>query len=259
MSDTLTVIATAPTGFPYSYTFSDMGNFNEAGSAFDNPVAVEALQLAHAILSMEDGSYTKGLLARWLELGKEKFDMNILKRFAQTESYRADHPETAYFDIKAVENEPGKKVTANAFAPFLGMWNYLKADGAPLSLDVTSIGLTFNRDILTPVSFALNNNPPGQYPISGNFGKSVFDDNFFVASLLGRISMTTEGTLTINESGSWSYTGEVRSFNDTFDANFDPSRGEIAQAATTILSWFPGQPFPIELPGTIPVELSGQR
>ncbi|EMB6252941.1 hypothetical protein QMZ62_06320 [Serratia sp. PF2-63] len=67
-------------------------------------------------------------------------------------------------------------MTANAFAPFLGMWNYLKADGAPLSLDVTSIGLTFNRDILTPVSFALNNNPPGQYPISGNFGKSMFDD-----------------------------------------------------------------------------------
>jgi hypothetical protein len=33
----------------------------------------------------------------------------------------------------------------------------------------------------------------------------------------------------------------------------------IAQAATTILSWFPGKEYEIQLPGKIPVKLEGKR
>jgi hypothetical protein len=263
--DTLIVTAPTPTGASFKFDFGDMSTFNEVGSGWADLASMPSMIEALAVEAMENGEYTKGLLADWLKTG-QKYRKNlipIIKRMAQIESYKADHPKTYYHTIantKGVYNkEPGTKVTANSFAPFLGMYHYMSEKQTPLTLDLNSLGLTFTPKILTPVSSTLANNPPGIYNITGNFGKSVFDDNLSVGALIGRISMKTEGVLTIYTSGAWKYEGEIRAYNDTFDANFDPSRGVIAQAATTILSWFPGKEYEIQLPGKIPVKLEGKR
>lgn len=266
MTDTLTVTATIPNGSSFNFQFEGMGNYYAAGSStWDDPAMADAAHLYNAIQSMEDGSFTKALFADWLQFnakGRENIPM-INARFATMETMRFNEPGKAYFQF-AQYNEyeghtPGNNFTSGAFAPFLGLWHYISGNGVETSLDITTIGLTFNQSNLTPVNDALKSQPPGNYPISSNFGKSVAEDNLYVAALLGRISMKTEGTLSIGESGEWSYNGVVRAYNDTYDANFDPSRGVIAQASTTVLSWFNGKPYPIALPGEIPVQLSGHR
>lgn len=262
---TMTVTAVAPTGMPYTFTFSDMGNFTSAGSAWTNPAAAEALQMLFQIDSMEDGSFTKSLLWQWLHFnskGRQSIPI-IMERFARMETVRANNPWSTYFQISTgnqwQSTQPGTRFTSGAFSPLLGLWHYIHGNGEPASLDITTVGLTFNRDNMPPVDEAIKMYGPGDYNISSDFGKSVAEDNIFVAALLGRISLKTEGQLRINESGSWSYNGVVRAYNDTYDANFDPSRGEIAQASTTVLSWFHGKSYEIALPGQIEVNLSGHR
>ncbi|MBU9848946.1 lipid II-degrading bacteriocin [Rahnella aceris] len=264
MTDTITVTGVAPTGQTFDYNFTGMGNYNSAGSSWSNPAVADAQHLQYQVLSMEDGSYTKNVFAGWLtasQKGRESIP-TILKRFAQMETLRYGSPNSAYYTISKENYQnttPGNQFTANAFSPFLGLWHYMYGEGAEMSLNITQVGLSFDRGNLTPVNAALNNYPAGDYSISGQFGKSIAGDNLYVAALLGRISILTEGQLRINESGTWTYVGVVRAYNDTYDANFDPSRGVIAQASTTVLGWFNGKSYPIALPGEIKVNLSGKR
>ncbi|QHI57278.1 lipid II-degrading bacteriocin [Enterobacter hormaechei] len=263
--DTLVVTAPTPSGASFTFDFGDMGNYNSVGSSWADLGSMPSMIEALAVEAMENGEFTKGVLAGWLKLNKNNRSnlLPVLKRMAQIESLKAANPKFTYYTISntggVYSKEPGNKVTANAFAPFLGMYHYISGKQTPLTMDLNSIGLTFTPKILTPLSSTLANNPPGIYNISGNFGKSVFDDNLSVGALIGRISMKTEGVLTIYTSGAWKYEGQIKAFNDTFDANFDPSRGVVAQAATTVLSWFPGKTYEIQLPGSIPVKMEGKK
>lgn len=264
MPEIMTVTAVAPTGSSFDFVFTGMSNYYAVGN-WDDPAMGDALHLQYKIESMEDGSFTKELLAQWLQFnaaGRSSIP-TILARFAAMETLRYTTMNLAYYQIQEAHQwestTPGNNATGLAFAPFLGMWHFLNGNGSTVTIDLNQIGLSFNAANLTPVATALANNAPGNYSIAADFGKSVAEDNLYIASFLGRISMKTEGQLQINESGSWTYDGVVRAYNDTYDANFDPSRGVIAQASTTVLSWFNGKPYPVAMPGEIKVSLSGQR
>ncbi|WP_455865594.1 lipid II-degrading bacteriocin [Pantoea agglomerans] len=269
MSDgTLVVTATTPSGQGFDYTFTNMGEWNAFGGTSGAPdvAARDALHLQHMILSMEDGSYTKGLLARWLKtqpIDGYQTVASIITRHASAESFRYVNPNTPYYAIMedkgAMAQAPGDRVTGNAFTPFLALYHYAEGNGTPLIVDLPSIGLTFDAAKMDPLVAQLGSSGAGTYSISGDFGKNIADDNLYVAAMLGRISMKTEGVLTIQANGSWSYNGVARAYNDTFDANWDASRGVVAQASTKILSWIPGQVYEIQIPGEVPVNLSGQK
>ncbi|MDW6936229.1 lipid II-degrading bacteriocin, partial [Escherichia coli] len=79
------------------------------------------------------------------------------------------------------------------------------------------------------------------------------------ASLLGNITLKTEGTLTISANGSWTYNGVVRSYDDKYDFNASTHRGVIGESLTRLGAMFSGKEYQILLPGEIHIKESGKR
>lgn len=93
---------------------------------------------------------------------------------------------------------------------------------------------------------------PGTYEIkwhdkNDNLPFSTSGDQ---AAFLGDVSLKLEGTLKINPDKSWSFTGDLKCFDDVYDANSSTHRGFFGEFSTKMLSIIPGKKYDIEIRGS---------
>jgi len=255
---------------PVSY---GQGNISLGGGSVNGNDA-DPISHAAEMEASVDGTWARVCLAMLYDPDQDpKYVDMMFKRYAICANIRAEGDTGTYYDIMRFNTGPNKdekwdgianKLPSDSFMPILALWHFIKGDGSQMSVPLTSLGVNTSVQNLTPVNSALGNSP-GDYAINENFGYNFADhltenfDQTAITLTLGRISLRTEGNLSIKQDGSWTYNGVVRAFNDTYDANPDPSRGPLADVSTAILDKFKGKPFEIAMPGEIPVEISGKK
>jgi hypothetical protein len=96
----------------------------------------------------------------------------------------------------------------------------------------------------------------------GNRRLSIDDRLPFTTSgdqwyFLRDITLRLQGTLTINEDGTWSFEGTLKSYDDYYDFN-KGQRGIYGELLTTLGRNTPGENYWIEIRGSKPISESGR-
>lgn len=77
------------------------------------------------------------------------------------------------------------------------------------------------------------------------------------ALFLGDVSLKLEGTLKVNQSGDWRFSGTLKCFDDFYDFNPSTHRGLVGETLTAIGRSLFGKPYWIEIRGSKHIEETG--
>lgn len=146
--------------------------------------------------------------------------------------------------------------TSNCFptTTLNGLTHYIAGSGTPLDLQFSEINTpNVNATYFPQVQDLLNSGQSGQYIIDTRMPYTT--SNTF--EILGNITLRLQGTLTIDESGSWSFNGTLKSFNDVYDFNWSTHRIWWAELLTRAGGLLPGKPYDIDINGAKPLAAGG--
>ncbi|WP_320159736.1 lipid II-degrading bacteriocin [Klebsiella sp. S69] len=172
------------------------------------------------------------------------------------DAYHMSNPAPNKYDYRSMNM---KEMSGNVTSPVVAFAHYLWGDGDARSVNIANIGLKISPMKIAEISNIVNSGVTGTFPITAKFSHATGDYNPVTGSYLGNITLKTEGTLTINSNGNWTYNGVVRSFDDRYDFNASTHRGVIGESMTRLGELFNGQPYQILLPGEVTVKESGKR
>lgn len=100
----------------------------------------------------------------------------------------------------------------------------------------------------------------GEYRIkwrSGDDNLAFSVSNGDTALFLGDVSLKLEGTLKVNQSGDWRFSGTLKCFDDFYDFNPSTHRGLVGETLTAIGRSLFGKPYWIEIRGSKQIEETG--
>lgn len=149
------------------------------------------------------------------------------------------------------------ELNGDASSPFQALAHYMFGDGSALSVDINNIGLDIDVSKIPAINNLINSDFMGSAQISEDFTRNTAQDSLMTASYLGNISLKTEGVFTSDGLGNWRYDGVVRAYDDFYDANPSTHRDFFGESSTAILDSMKGTPYPISIPGELPI--SGVR
>jgi len=151
------------------------------------------------------------------------------------------------------------ELSGTAMSSIAAWAHYMWGDGKERFVKLENIGLRIQPNQIAPVMNIVNSGRVGTFQIAENFSRNTMLDGIIPASYLGNVTLKTEGKLTIQSSGAWTYNGVVRGYNDIYDANPSTFRGPIGEFSTKVLDYTKGKPYQISMPGQIAVKGTGFR
>lgn len=163
------------------------------------------------------------------------------------------------FQISDMNN----KLSGGPYSVVSALANFLWGNGREMDIDIGNIGLTLTPDKINGFNDeVMSMSAPGNYNFDYKFAYNTGMDNISSGLYLGNITLKMEGTFTRLESGEWSFIGNIRGFQDTYDFNPSTHRTRIAEALTTIGNFlgknFNGKEYKININGEITnIKLSG--
>lgn len=147
--------------------------------------------------------------------------------------------------------------SGNIFTPFHALAHAMFGGGVQATYPIGNIGL--NVDLLKVPDFmaALHGGRPvGITSLDISFPHNTLNDSGATGLTLGFITLRLVGRIEKNSSGSWVFIGEIRAFNDTYDANSSTHRNWLGEELTKLLAKFPMTPYEVVISGSIPVRFS---
>lgn len=261
MSDTMTVTAVAP-------NYSNNGYSNPMNFTAPPGAGFQVALFIKRTLEFDNGFETRRrleLILKALQGKKAKMTFfDVLSQAAYAEDKRAKFSPGSYFQngtgMPNFQPSQQTKLTNGAMAPLAALFHYSFGDGEPLSVDLDKLSFNLTRSNMKPINSILNSGQTGTFNISNQpFGYDFRDSSYWEWSYLGRISLTTNGTLTVKSDGSWNYNGVIRGKKDIYDANADASRGKVGELLTYVLRMIDGKPYDIYLNGEHKVNISGKK
>lgn len=151
-------------------------------------------------------------------------------------------------------------LSGSAFGPLAALYHYIFGNGEPMSVELDQLSFEFTSSAMTPLDRILKSDQIGTFNITnGSFGYDFRKSSRWEWLMLGRISLQTTGTVTIDKGGNWTYNGVVFGTKDIYDANKDPSRGGLGEKLTDILRATNGTSYDIYLKGQREVHMKGKK
>lgn len=105
---------------------------------------------------------------------------------------------------------------------------------------------------------AVNAKGKGVHKIDVKFTHDVRKDSLQSGWALGNITLRVVGNVKVAEDGAWIFDGELRAYDDLYDANASTHRDWIGESATSFLRSVMQTPYTIKMPGVISVKAGGQ-
>ena len=140
-----------------------------------------------------------------------------------------------------------------------GVQHAIDGMGETAVFPINNIGLRVNLSRIPDVMSAIHSaRPVGRSSLDVKFTYDVFKDSFSSGLVLGNITLRAIGDIDKNASGTWSFNGVIRAFNDRYDANPSNHRGWMGESLTSILGNVMKYEYAIEIPGEIPINMFGQ-
>ena len=149
-------------------------------------------------------------------------------------------------------------LSGGLMTPFHALAHGMFGLGAPVMFPIQNVGLNVDiRGIPDVMNVIQSARPVGTSSLDVNFAYDVGKDSNASWLTLGNITLRLVGTIDKSSSGAWTFSGEIRAFNDVYDANPSNHRGWLGENLTSVLSAVPFTSYSIEIPGSLPVTVSG--
>lgn len=131
--------------------------------------------------------------------------------------------------------------------------------GEAATFPIQNIGLQVNLSQIPDVMNAIHSaRPVGMSSVDVKFPYNVGKDSASSWLVLGNITLRVVGQVDKNASGTWSFNGAIRAYNDKYDANPSSHRSWLGESLTSILGKVMKYDYPIIIPGEIHVNMVGQ-
>ncbi|WP_024694426.1 lipid II-degrading bacteriocin [Pseudomonas syringae] len=154
--------------------------------------------------------------------------------------------------------QPNRVFSGGMMTPFHALAHGMFGLGAPVSFPIQNVGLNVDirsiPDVMNSIQVA---RPVGRSSLDVSFAYDVGKDTTSSWLTLGNITLRLVGEIDKSSSGAWTFNGEIRAYNDVYDANPSNHRGWLGENLTSILSEFPFTSYQIEIPGSLPVTIGG--
>lgn len=140
-----------------------------------------------------------------------------------------------------------------------GIQHSIDGLGQPATFPIQNIGLKVNLLQVPDVMSAIHSaRPLGRSPLDVKFLYNVSQDSLSSGLVLGTITLRVVGQVDKNVSGTWSFNGTIRAFNDKYDANPSSHRSWLGEKLTSILGKVMKHEYTIVIPGEIQVNIIEQ-
>lgn len=262
---------------PSFYGRAAMTNGNAVFDAAEAGDQFAAIERFFEGLSARDASFVLGQFSIWtafqvaLSEGYNRplaaTDAGMLAEGRAAISTLAGLYVTAAGNYPTYTENPSFDFWGTPFMPLAGMYYWFAGEGKTRRVRIGSLNLQLVVTDFAPIMAVLDDSSvlPGTYDISAPFTYNIFSRaplDLYAAGLLGRVSGTVHGQLTINPDNSYVFNGAYTIDPDTYDA--DSSNRPFAQEAlTTFLSDLGDKlghtTYVIEVVGEQPVQFSGSR
>lgn len=144
--------------------------------------------------------------------------------------------------------------------PFHGFQHSVDGKGKSATFPIENIGLKVDISRIPDVMNAIQGaRGVGRSSVDVNFPYNVSNDSYSSGLVLGNITLRAIGHVDKNSSGSWSFNGEIRAYNDFYDANPSNHRSLAAEAGTAFLRTILKDSYDIVIPGVLPISLNGYQ
>ena len=148
------------------------------------------------------------------------------------------------------------------YTPAAAFAHYLTGKGKKMNFPIERLNIKPNVKAMPQFIGVLTSSPMGQTTVDFNVPYATAKDSWVAGNTVGEITLRIVGILVKSTSGQWSFRGEIRAYDDLYDFNPSNHRTETAEGMTRLGSEV-GQkfkdttPYPIGIPGAIPVNISG--
>src|SRR5262249_24251428 len=143
--------------------------------------------------------------------------------------------------------------------------HYIEGSGTPLRMSLADIDTSLVTPWQFPTLRQLRQRSGGKCFCPRNQRSTIMNIDDWMrfqtkgdqALFLGIISLRLEGTLTMYNDCTWSFSGSLKAFDDPYDFNWSTHRELSAEILTRLGSLLPGKRYLIEIRGSKPILQSG--
>lgn len=163
---------------------------------------------------------------------------------------------TPYAEI--ISSSDGE-LSGGVYTPVAALYHSFMGGGTPMWTNLNNLGLDFEVSDFPQIQNAMESAGQG---VTGLYidkvAYSTEEDSIITGAFLGNITLKVEGEIT-KVGDHATFTGTVKGWDDTYDANASIHRSELAEHATELLNIIqthtPAAPYQIQLVGEVPINL----
>ncbi|NER61945.1 lipid II-degrading bacteriocin [Pseudomonas sp. MAFF212428] len=192
-----------------------------------------------------------GAIDQWHAEGKS-LDLGFQRMAQSLRAYPVIHESMVSYPTKS------HVFSGGVLTPFHALAHSISGKGEPVIFPVGSIGLNVKLPSVRPFMDAVNAKGKGVHKIDVKFTHDVRKDSLQSGWALGNITLRVVGNVKVAEDGAWIFDGELRAYDDLYDANASTHRDWIGESATSFLRSVMQTPYTIKMPGVISVKAGGQ-
>ncbi|WP_122320506.1 lipid II-degrading bacteriocin [Pseudomonas cichorii] len=148
------------------------------------------------------------------------------------------------------------------FTPIKALMHFLQAEGTPATVPLNRTGIKPAADKIPDLMAIIRTARIGKTSVDLTVPYYTGQDSFTARMYLGSITIRITGEVIHTASGVISFVGEVRAYNDVYDANRSQHRNDFDERATKNLREMErvsgAVPYEIKMPGSIPISYSNQ-
>ena len=135
--------------------------------------------------------------------------------------------------------------------------HYMSYSGSPKTIPISQVDATPPQPFEFPKVLAAYNSGAGVYDIHTAHSNAI-QTGWRSAEILGRITYSLEGRLSVQSDGQFTFAGDISVLPDTYD--FDAgNRDPISETSTFVGNTIPGKPYKIYVTGAFRVIYSSNK
>ena len=197
--------------------------------------------------------------ARRSNAGRARDDATLFSEDREGVPLRGDNgPDTLTTgNVEQAQSAPDVKSLKEVGDPGAALSHYLAGSGDPVQYRFDKIDTSIVKPSRFPaIKEILERRQPGSFEVDGKMLFSTTNSN--ARFLVGNISLSIKGKLVLDESGNYSFSGQLSADPDRYRFYSSNHRNSVDEITTKIGTLLPGRDFTVHITGEKPIEDAGK-
>ncbi len=198
-------------------------------------------------------------VARRSNAGSAKDDATLFSEDSEGVPLKGDNDPDTFTtgNVEQAQSAPDAKSFKEVADPGAALSHYLAGSGDPVQYRFDKIDTSTVKPSQFPaIKEILDRRQPGSFEVDGKMLFSTTNSN--ARFLVGNITLSIQGKLVLDGSGSYSFSGQLGAEPDRYRFYSSNHRNPIDEITTKIGTLLPGREFTVHITGEKPIEDAGK-